>query len=64
MYGRGSAGLATVTTGTSSAIAGIAILPNTGGSLLLTAVSVISILVGVGLVISFFAARAAKLYYR
>jgi hypothetical protein len=64
MYGRGAGELTSVTTGAVSTVAGVAILPNTGGNPLLIALSIFS-MVGGGLILaSFTFTRIASLLYR
>lgn len=58
MYGRGGGFIAS-STGATSTVAGIMALPNTGGNVLLTALSIATITAGVLIVTSFALSRIA-----
>lgn len=59
MYGRG-AGL----TGVGSTVTGAAVLPNTGGNMALTILSIVTIAIGVVVTSSFVFTRLAARFYK
>lgn len=64
MYGQGGGEIASVATGTVSTVAGLAVLPNTGGNPMLIALSIISLVAGALILGSFAFTRIASLLYR
>lgn len=64
MYGQGGGAITSVATGTVSTAAGIAVLPNTGGSPLLIALSIMSMSAGALILGSFAFTRIASRLYR
>lgn len=68
MYGGRGSGIiasnATATTGIASTVAGIAVLPNTGGSVLLQALSITTLSAGALIILSFITTRVLTRLYR
>jgi hypothetical protein len=64
MYGSDNATVTALTTGTASTVAGIAVLPYTGGNTLLAILSIVGITAGALVVGSFVVARIATIVYR